>query len=181
MVALSRGPSFSRAALIHNSTIKMKKYSDEERIAAFWSKVNKNGPIPLSRPDLGHCWLWTGCISDGYGMTRVFPRRMEKAHIFAFELTSAVPVGCELDHLCRTTNCVNPDHLEPVPHRVNVLRGAGIMARKSQQTHCKHGHLLDSDNTIRRNGTHRQCRTCKNKGAAKRRIRIALELSSVNN
>jgi hypothetical protein len=29
-----------------------------------------------------------------------------------------------LDHLCRRPACVNPDHLDPVAHRVNVIRGA---------------------------------------------------------
>ena len=28
----------------------------EER---FWRKVDKNGPIPEHRPELGPCWVWT--------------------------------------------------------------------------------------------------------------------------
>src|SRR5690349_16006693 len=36
--------------------------------ARFWDKVDKNGPIPLHRPELGACWLWTAHIAtSGYG------------------------------------------------------------------------------------------------------------------
>lgn len=35
----------------------------EER---FWAKVNKDGPIPEHRPELGPCWVWTGSLSRGY-------------------------------------------------------------------------------------------------------------------
>jgi|SRR5580658_5854190 hypothetical protein len=31
-----------------------KKISVEER---FWSKVDKNGPVPSHRPELGQCWI----------------------------------------------------------------------------------------------------------------------------
>jgi hypothetical protein len=27
----------------------------EER---FWEKVDKNGPVPAHRPELGPCWVW---------------------------------------------------------------------------------------------------------------------------
>src|SRR6478609_5365672 len=35
----------------------------------FWKKVDKNGPIPAHRPELGPCWIWTGwiCSGTGYG------------------------------------------------------------------------------------------------------------------
>jgi hypothetical protein len=37
-------------------------------IERFWSKVNKDGPIPASCPELGPCWLWTrSCYYNGYG------------------------------------------------------------------------------------------------------------------
>jgi len=39
--------------------------------------------------------------------------------------------GLELDHLCRVTSCVNPDHLEQVTKQVNLLREA--VARDSAQ------------------------------------------------
>jgi hypothetical protein len=34
----------------------------------FWSKVDKNGPVPPHRPELGQCWVWTGSVQPrGYG------------------------------------------------------------------------------------------------------------------
>jgi len=34
----------------------------------FWSKVDKNGPIPQHKPELGPCWVWTGAkMERGYG------------------------------------------------------------------------------------------------------------------
>jgi hypothetical protein len=33
----------------------------------FWKKVDKNGPVPAHRPELGPCWLWTGAlVGRGY-------------------------------------------------------------------------------------------------------------------
>jgi hypothetical protein len=31
-----------------------------------------------------------------------------------------------IDHLCRVTNCVNPDHLEVVTRRENIIRGSHV-------------------------------------------------------
>src|SRR5690242_5800731 len=34
----------------------------------FWAKVDKDGPIPPHRSELGPCWLWTGYRNPhGYG------------------------------------------------------------------------------------------------------------------
>ncbi len=95
---------------------------EEER---FWEKVDKNGPIPLHRPELGACWVWTAeIVHNGYG--RFMLRRRAgriKAHKWAYQkLVGPVPVGLELDHLCRNPPCVNPAHLEPVTRRENLLR-----------------------------------------------------------
>lgn len=154
----------------------MRRYTIEERIAAFWVKVDTNGPIPDVRPDLGPCWLWQGSRNpDGYGQVRIYPRRMIKAHQFAYEvMIGALPTnGLELGHLCRVTNCVNPSHLEPVVHRVNVLRGDNFMARRARQTHCVNGHLFDQANTLAQSGGRkgRRCRTCKNLSEQCRRMR----------
>lgn len=35
-----------------------------------------------------------------------------------------MPLGLELDHLCRQRDCVNPQHLEAVTHSENTRRGA---------------------------------------------------------
>lgn len=130
----------------------------------FWSKVNKNGPVPAHRPDLGACWLWgAGKNQDGYGRFWDCTRKVQ-AHRFAYELLiGPIPNGLELDHLCRVRNCVNGKHMEPVTHQENARRGEVGLAggrRMRAKTHCPRGHAYDSDNTYRNLRGQRSCRTC---------------------
>lgn len=85
------------------------------------------------------CWHWTGqrvCNSryphQQYGFHSIYlgrengrtMRRGCAAHRFCYqELVGPVAEGLELDHLCENKLCVNPSHLEPVTHQVNILRG----------------------------------------------------------
>jgi HNH endonuclease len=140
----------------------------------FWAKVNKQGPIPECRPDLGPCWLWTaGHNSGGYG--RFYPIRNHGvgAHRFAYEsLVGLIPEGLQIDHLCRVPACVKaiadedgPAHLEVVTSRINTNRGNGaaaVRAFHARRTHCKHGHPFDEANTWRDKQGSRHCRTCHN-------------------
>jgi hypothetical protein len=109
----------------------------------FWNKVDASGP----------CWLWTGALSGGYGS---FQGRL--AHREAWELlVGPIPPGMELDHLCRVTHCINPDHLEVVTHRTNMQRAAFWNRNK---TMCKNGHPYDEANTHVRPSGKRRCRAC---------------------
>lgn len=141
--------------------------------ADFWSKVNRNGPLPDERPELGPCWVWTGAHDRlGYGRDgRQHTGSSRLAHVIAYEsLHGPVPSGLELDHLCRRPACVRPSHLEPVSHRENcIIRGRGPFAQRAAQTHCIRGHVLSDDNVyVYRNGT-RMCRTCHREREASRR------------
>ena len=72
-------------------------------------------------PNTG-CWLWTGATVRGYGQFWQGDRKI-LAHRFAYvNLVGLVPIGKELDHLCRVRCCCNPAHLEPVTRRENMLR-----------------------------------------------------------
>lgn len=133
----------------------------------FWSKVDKNGPLPSWKPALGPCWLWTAAtFDDGYAAFKMASGRsggrQRKAHIVSWELTrGAVPDGLQLDHLCRVRHCVRPDHLEPVTSQVNLLRSPitfnGVNAAK---THCPQSHPYDAVNTYLTSGGGRACRAC---------------------
>jgi hypothetical protein len=113
------------------------------------------------------CWLWTAAKKPtGYGVYSTRSPGHKKtwnAHRYVYEyLIGPIPEGLSLDHLCRVRHCVNPQHLEPVSIRTNLLRGQGTTGAKSRQTHCIHGHIFDAANTsIRPNGT-RTCKRCRN-------------------
>jgi hypothetical protein len=70
------------------------------------------------------CWRWKGGQNGpGYSMFWL-DGQMRYAHRLVYELlVGPIPEGLELDHLCRNRACVNPAHLEPVTHSLNVLRG----------------------------------------------------------
>lgn len=108
------------------------------------------------------CWEWKAFVDNhGYGMFRhtLAGRTMLKAHRFAYELVYGY-TPLPLDHLCRNTKCVNPTHLEPVTHQVNVLRGVGPTAKNHLKTHCPRGHAYTAENThVTPNGG-RSCKAC---------------------
>ena len=110
------------------------------------------------------CWPWIGAVDgDGYGRFA-----MRSAYRIAYEaVRGPVPVGLTLDHLCRNRECVNPDHLEPVTNRENILRGESPAAKHARQSHCLNGHSFDSANTYRWHGQ-RICRACNRERSSRR-------------
>jgi DNA-directed RNA polymerase subunit RPC12/RpoP len=154
-------PSRKRVCCSYACSIRMKmrnrpRPSLEER---FWPKVDRNGPAPDYAPHLGPCWPWMGrCDKHGYGRFTVQGRE-RSAHCVAYELARGpIEGGKELDHLCRVRHCCNWAHLEPVPHRINSLRGFSPSAIFARRTHCSKGHALDAANSYRGNGSSPQGR-----------------------
>ena len=125
--------------------------------ADVWAKVERTDA----------CWLWRGYLNgQGYGSIRWMGRQW-RAHRLVYELTvGSIPPGLTLDHLCRVRHCVNPDHLEPVTNRVNLLRGESPSARHARKTHCPLGH----EYTIWPSESCRRCSICM---AKTRRARYA--------
>jgi hypothetical protein len=93
------------------------------------------------------CWLWTGAIKqNGYGFFGIkknCQQKMHNAHRWIYEYHNGpIPDGLTIDHLCRTRNCVNPQHMEPVSITTNILRGSGPSAINAKKTTCPKGHPL---------------------------------------
>lgn len=85
------------------------------------------------------CILWDHAFnSNGYGVVR-HNGRLALAHRVAYETAvGPIPTGLELDHLCRTPACVNPEHLEPVTHQENMRRSPVTWRHEF----CAQGHSM---------------------------------------
>lgn len=104
------------------------------------------------------CWLWQGAIgAGGYGLVQTGRRspagnRMPSyVHRVMYEDTiGPVPEGKVLDHLCRVRHCCNPEHLESVSERTNIVRGEGISADYAVRDECGRGHPKTPENRYMR-------------------------------
>lgn len=89
------------------------------------------------------CRIWIGAKSRGARTGRSskantwygsfwFRGRVIRAHRFASECLAGhppLPPGHERDHTCHFSLCVEPEHIDPVPHAINQDRR---MARHGQ-------------------------------------------------
>lgn len=129
------------------------------------------------------CILWTGGLNGAgygqfyYGKTEANPTGKGYAHRWSYEtFVGPIPEGLHLDHLCRTPKCVNPDHLEPVTVRENLLRGVGPSAIHAKKTHCPRGHSYSGDNLyVHPTKGIRYCRTCGRDNARRKAARLKAE------
>lgn len=112
------------------------------------------------------CWLWTSTLNNkGYARLGMY-KRLVLVHRWTYILFKGViPANLELDHLCRNPRCINPNHLEPVTHQENNLRGNTQSAIHAKKTHCPQGHPYDEENTHIDKRGRRECRVCKREKA----------------
>lgn len=121
----------------------------------------------------GECWVWTGSQhfsahgGGPYGramLQKNGQREQWYAHRLSWDIhRGEIPEGLTLDHLCRNTLCVNPDHLEPVPRSVNSLRY--VAAYREENPTCR---ACGADDWRHRPGKYgRYCAPC-NRARVKR-------------
>jgi hypothetical protein len=81
---------------------------DRER---FFAKVDRNGPVPAHRPELGPCHVWTASRKRfGHGQFW-FMGEMQLAHRVSFFFAHGRwPEPCACHH-CDNPGCVNDGHL----------------------------------------------------------------------
>ncbi len=134
--------------------------SFEQRVAAFWTKVNRDGPIPPLHPKMSNCWLWEGAtMPTGYGIFTLGGEhgksRQRQAHRVAFLLYYGRWPQGDIDHKCHVTGCVRIGHLKEATRRENTLNRAVKI--------CVRGHPLKDPNFYYYgNGPHkkRRCKQC---------------------
>ena len=156
---------------------------DEDRFAL---KVDRNGPVPEHRPELGPCHVWTGnCDKSGYGyfyyhddsgkLRRTRAHRWLLGHLRGKPLSREVVGKEDGCHHCDNPPCVNQDHLYVGTRKQNI---ADAVARKrmwqQKVTHCPKGH----EYTYNPSGKHRRCQECEN--AALRAARRAAKTHCKN-
>lgn len=113
----------------------------------------------IPEPNSG-CWIWIGDLNKNGYASLYFEGKTRRAHRILYEhVNGPVPTGLVLDHKCRVRCCVNPDHLEAVTQKINVLRGIGPTSVNAAKTHCVHGHPFEGEN-LKYKGTWRACRIC---------------------
>lgn len=127
------------------------------------TKEHKRLHANIQQDESTGCWNWIGSKdAAGYGLC--FLRgKTERIHRVMYALhIGPVPRGVEsrryaqVHHICRNTSCCNPQHLQLVSQRQNVLEGISPPAVNILKTHCKRGHLLER----RKDGIAVDCRIC---------------------
>lgn len=130
---------------------------------ALIERVRADLPERIHKDAATGCWVWQGSVdSHGYGRVK-YSGKTWYAHRVCYALArGSISSDLQIDHLCRNTLCVNPEHLEPVTLRENWRRGLSPNAVAHATNRCKRGHELTPDNVYRSatRPNSRLCRTC---------------------
>ena len=104
----------------------------------FWAKVDKNGPVPPHRPELGQCWEWVAARSEkGYGLFGRF-----RAHRWLWaHLNGPIPDRTWVLHACDNPPCVGPSHLflgTAADNTADMMRKGRWNANRALPTGAEH-------------------------------------------
>jgi hypothetical protein len=137
-------------------------------IDRFREKVNYDGPLPERHPEAGLCHLWAGAVNaKGYGVFWADGSVLAHSWLWRQERGS-LPPGHVPDHwACDRPQCVRLDHMRPVTHRENTLRGTSRASGNRAKERCPQDHPYTAENTYEYRGW-RLCRTCRAERARSR-------------
>lgn len=116
---------------------------------------------------MNDCMIWAGSTDRNGYPQRKWMHVNYMIHRLMYEnFVAPIRPGMTLDHTCKVTTCINPDHLEQVTLSENVRRGVSPSSIHREQTHCVNGHEFTEENTQwykSRGRQARKCRTCSRK------------------
>lgn len=143
-------------------SLKVLVYASKIRPKNHMNAVEILGRIQITKD----CWEWTGAHTSGGYAHAIFDGKNVSVHRWMYEfLTQPIAKDLHIDHLCRNRGCVNPDHMEPVTPRENVIRGdspALAAIKQLSKTHCPQGHEYNNENTYVHPITRgRNCKECR--------------------
>lgn len=103
------------------------------RVEQFWDFVDKDGPVPDHRPNLGPCWVWTAGTTDGYGYLAT-GGAYKLAHRIAWEKANGpIPDGMWVLHHCDNRPCVNYERHLFLGDRNANIRDMVVKGRSTAQ------------------------------------------------
>lgn len=111
------------------------------------------------------CWLFAGTIDkQGYGRIKVTRESSREVHRLVYlDWIGEIPKGLVIDHLCRNRSCINPEHLDPVTIKENILRGREARFGSRADTECGNGHKYKNNSFyVRTDNGSKRCRQCEN-------------------
>lgn len=85
------------------------------------------------------CWIWIGCVQNGYGLVQIDKRRQTTHRLFYTLEFGPIPAHRHIDHKCRVTNCCNPEHLHAVTPGEHVRLTYERIANLGHVTPAKSG------------------------------------------
>lgn len=92
----------------------------DRELERFWSKVDKNGPLPEHLSELGQCWVWTGSLTCGYGQFYFRGKPARSSRISWIIENGFVTDDLHVLHHCDVPRCVRPSHLFQGTNKDNI-------------------------------------------------------------